>query len=73
MRRTLAIVLLLLLLVSVAFGAFACSSTDDGKTKIVVTIFPLYDWVMNVLGERASDFSVTLLLDSGADLHSYQP
>ena len=73
MRKFFAVFLVLLLLFSVIFCCFACEATSDGKPKIVVTIFPVYDWVMNVLGDRADDFSVTLLLDSGADLHSYQP
>ncbi|MBR6484995.1 MAG: zinc ABC transporter substrate-binding protein [Clostridiales bacterium] len=54
----------------------ACSTAnaaDDGKLQIVTTIFPEYDWVMNVLGDKASDAEVTMLLDSGVDLHSYQP
>lgn len=41
--------------------------------QIVATIFPEYDWVMNILGEKAADTEVTMLLDSGVDLHSYQP
>lgn len=51
----------------------ACSKKDDGKIKVVCTIFPVYDWAMNVIGDKKDDFSVTLLQDSGADLHSYQP
>ena len=43
------------------------------KLKIVTTIFPEYDWVMNVLGEKADNADVTMLLDNGVDLHSYQP
>ncbi|MCR5832153.1 MAG: metal ABC transporter substrate-binding protein [Lachnospiraceae bacterium] len=42
-----------------------------GKVKIVTTIFPEYDWVMNILGSEQAD--VTMLLDNGVDLHSYQP
>ena len=38
---------------------------------MVVTLFPEYDWVMNVLGERAEEVNVSLLLDSNIDLHSY--
>ncbi|MBQ6730855.1 MAG: zinc ABC transporter substrate-binding protein [Bacilli bacterium] len=45
----------------------------DGKMNIVTTIFPEYDWVMNILGEKKNNANVTLLLDSGIDLHSYQP
>ncbi len=43
------------------------------KLQIVTTIFPEYDWVMNVLGDKANDVEVTMLLDNGVDLHSYQP
>ena len=69
----------LLLCLALAVGLFAgCSgggspASEDGKLSIVVTIFPEYDWVRNILGERINDVSLTLLMDSGADLHSYQP
>ena len=49
------------------------SSNDDGKMSIVTTIFPEYDWVMNVVGDKKEDINVKLLLDNGVDLHSYQP
>lgn len=55
-------------------NATASSAADGGdKLNIVTTIFPEYDWVMNVLGDKASDAEVTMLLDNGVDLHSYQP
>ena len=41
--------------------------------QIVVTIFPEYDWVRNILGNNPAGAEVTMLLDSGVDLHSYQP
>ena len=44
-----------------------------GSLQIVTTIFPEYDWVMNILGDKAEGAEVTMLLDSGVDLHSYQP
>ena len=46
---------------------------DDGKMDIITTIFPEYDWVLNILGEKQDTASVKMLLDSGVDLHSYQP
>ena len=46
---------------------------DDGKIQIVTTIFPEYDWVMNILGENPAGAEVSLLMDSGVDLHSFQP
>lgn len=41
--------------------------------RIVTTIFPEYDWVRNLLGDRAANAQVTMLLDNSIDLHSYQP
>ena len=41
--------------------------------NIVTTIFPEYDWVMNILGDNPGQAEVTMLLDNGVDLHSYQP
>ena len=45
----------------------------DGKLKIVTSIFPEYDWVNNILGEKAEDAEITLLCDSGTDMHSFEP
>ena len=62
-----------------AGSLFACSSgnnatvADNDKIQIVTTIFPEYDWVTNVLGENPANAEVTMLLDNGVDLHSYQP
>ncbi len=49
------------------------SSADAEKIKIVTTIFPEYDWVMNILGESSAKADVAMLLDTGVDLHSFQP
>ena len=46
---------------------------NSNKISIVCTTFPQYDWVKNILGEEAKRFDVTLLLDNGVDMHSYQP
>ncbi len=48
-------------------------TSDSKKLKIVTTIFPEYDWVKEVLGNKADSADVTMLLDNGVDLHSYQP
>ncbi len=75
-RRMAAAVLALLL----AFGMTGCggreeasNAGEDGRLKIVCTIFPEYDWVREILGERAEEAELTLLMKNGADLHSYQP
>ena len=46
---------------------------SDASMKIVTTIFPEYDWVKTLLGDKAENADMTLLLDNGVDLHSYQP
>ena len=61
------------------FSFTACGLTDasipseTGKLKIVTTVFPEYDWVMNILGDNPAGAEVILLLDNGVDLHSFQP
>ncbi|MDD2217781.1 MAG: metal ABC transporter substrate-binding protein [Eubacteriales bacterium] len=49
------------------------SPSSSSDLKIVATTFPQYDWVREILGEHSQNTDLTLLLDNGADLHSYQP
>lgn len=51
----------------------AVQAASESPLKIVVTIFPEYEWVEAVLGELASQTDATLLVENGIDLHSYQP
>ena len=51
----------------------APEAVAERELSIVTTIFPEYDWVMEILGENAPNVQVTMLLDNGVDLHSYQP
>ena len=46
---------------------------DSKKLKIVVTTFPEYDWVREILGDRVKDVDLKLLQKNGTDLHSFQP
>lgn len=48
-------------------------ASSGEKLKIVTTIFPEYDWVKQILGEESSNAELTMFLDDGVDLHSYQP
>ena len=45
----------------------------DSDIKVVTTIFPEYDWVRQIAGKEADQMDITMLLDNGVDLHSYQP
>ena len=47
--------------------------SDSNKLSVVTTIFPEYDWVREILGDKAESTDLTMLLNSGVDLHSYQP
>ncbi len=51
----------------------AADAANDSNIHIVATIFPAYDWTKNILGENPENMELTLLLDNGVDLHSYQP
>lgn len=46
---------------------------NDKQVKVVTTIFPEYDWVKEIAGDEVSKMDLTILLDNGVDLHSYQP
>ena len=64
------------LLAAVCLGAarFAGVGAGSGqKLSVVCTIFPIYDWTREILGARASETELTLLLSNGTDLHNYQP
>ena len=74
MKRYIVIILAMM----AVFCMAACGGTsefnkEDGKIKIVATIFPEYDWIKAVMGDKAEGADITLLLDNGVDLHSYQP
>ncbi|HPF29379.1 MAG TPA: metal ABC transporter substrate-binding protein, partial [Lachnospiraceae bacterium] len=43
------------------------------KISIVCTIFPQYDWTRTILGDDVSNVELNLLVQDGANLHSYQP
>ena len=56
-----------------SISAPSASQSGSKPLKIVTTIFPEYDWVREILGDKADHAEVTMLLDNGVDLHSYQP
>lgn len=69
-----------LCIVLVAACLAGCGAEDErapGETakpfRVVATVFPAYDWTREILGEHGGDVELTLLLDGGVDMHSYQP
>lgn len=68
MKKLIALLLSLFFLLSTALPA---GMAEEKSLKIVTTIFPIYDWVRQIIGEQDAD--VTMLMDSGVDLHNFQP
>jgi len=77
MKKSVFIVLIAALMLTGLLSGCAVSDTagegGSDSVQIVTTIFPEYDWVNEILGEYASSAQVTMLLDKGVDLHSFQP
>lgn len=51
------------------------TGNDQGGTdrlQVICTTFPLYDWTREIAG-GSDAVEVSLLLDNGVDMHSYQP
>ena len=58
-----------------SFFVLGCSKKSNSTNQefsIICTTFPLYDWVKNIVGENDS-VKIDLLVDSGVDVHSYNP
>lgn len=70
MKRLFSLLSALVLAVSLAGCAARPASEDDGRLRIVTTLFPYYDFARAVAGDRAD---VTLLLSPGREAHSFEP
>ena len=73
MKKLISVLLILALALGMLSGCAAAHAKETPKLRIVTTIFPIYDWVKNILGDQAKNAELTMLLDNGVDLHSYQP
>ena len=73
MKKCMATALCVVLLCAPLCG---CTSTNQNQNEtktlsIITTIFPLYDWTQNIVS--GTDAQLRMLLDTGVDLHSFQP
>ena len=74
-KKIVSIFLSVSLMLSCLFLLTSCgneSGKDRGKINIICSIFPLYDWVSNIVGV-SDNVNVSLLVSGGGDLHSYDP
>ena len=70
--RVASILLFLALLLALPSCNTADKGEGDGKIKIVCSIFAQYDWLRNIIGD-SENIELSLLIDNGTDLHSYEP
>lgn len=63
----------LLIIVMVLLTGCGIQEVKTEKLSIVCTTYPQYNWLEQILGKDNSSFQLTLLLDNGVDMHSYQP
>lgn len=76
MKKFFSMVLAFLIIILSSFVIAGCNKVsteddvDNGKIKIVSTIFPYYDFARNIAGDKAD---VKMLLSPGNEPHSYDP
>jgi len=70
-------VFLILSLAAVLFGVTGCKQNKsaatinaDGKINVVTTVFPPYDFVRQIAGDKVN---LAMLLPPGAESHSFEP
>ena len=67
-KRILPILSSVLILLSLC--ACGVRSADSNKIKVVCTVFPIYDWAREIVGDKAE---IIWLTENGTDMHSFQP
>ncbi|MBQ8001726.1 MAG: zinc ABC transporter substrate-binding protein [Ruminococcus sp.] len=70
MKRTLSIILALVLIVSLCACTTDNTDKEQGKLKIIATIFPQYDFARTI-GKDLCD--VSMLISPGTESHSFEP
>ncbi len=71
MKKVLSIIICAALMLAV-FAGCGAKKTSGEKLHIIATIYPEYEWIKQIT-EGADNVEVSLLLDSGSDLHNFQP
>ena len=69
-------IICIFLVLCFTFSLFSCSASsdkqDNGKIKILCTLFSQYDWIRNIIADT-DNIEVSLIITNGTDPHSYQP
>ena len=69
MKKMIPLFLVLTMVVGLLAGcgkknAAETGESDSNKLSVVTTIFPEYDWVKEILGDKAESTDLTMLLDT---------
>ena len=70
MKRLLLLIIVLILFFPALYAKGGGDRTDNGKLKVISTVFPSYDFVRQIAGGRVN---LSMLLPPGAESHSYEP
>lgn len=69
-KKILSLILTVIFVLSVFSGCSLSSAEDDGRITVVTTIFPAYDFVKQIAGDKVD---VVMLLPPGVESHAYEP
>ncbi|MCR5792057.1 MAG: metal ABC transporter substrate-binding protein [Lachnospiraceae bacterium] len=72
MKKILTLMSVVLMAGTFIFGCKKEDTQQEEKISVVTTIFPEYDWAREIT-KGSNNVDVTMLLDDGVDLHSFQP
>lgn len=71
MKKLVSMLLCVLVMCGFFTGCASNNRKNDQSLSVVATTFPIYDWLRVITD--TTDTEVTMLIDSGVDLHSFQP
>ncbi|MBR5229925.1 MAG: zinc ABC transporter substrate-binding protein [Firmicutes bacterium] len=74
-KKQLMAILLSALLILTASGCKSniSDTSKSGEMQVLCAAFAEYDWTRAILGENPGNIQLSLLNESGMDMHSYQP
>ncbi|MBP5254703.1 MAG: zinc ABC transporter substrate-binding protein [Lachnospiraceae bacterium] len=64
--------LLCILLLFLLPGCVKAPPAGSGKVTVIATVFPVYDWAREIIGDTEG-VELVLLSENGTDMHSFQP